>query len=310
MKRPRRRSGRDRAALVTVVAATTVLVLKLGAWWLTGSVALLSDAAESIVNVVAGVSVWWAIRVSGRPPDLEHPYGHQRAENVSGAFEAALILVAAVGIVVSAVGKVLAPEPLVNVPAGLVVALLAAGINVGVSRYMFRRARRYHSAALDANARHLRTDVLTTLGVVAGVGITVATGWVLLDPLIAIVVAVHVAREGVGVLRRSLSQLMDERLPPPEEDVIVAALERHDAVRGFHRLRSRSSGSARFAEVDIFVDPQLTVAAAHELVDELEDEIHDALPNLVTTIHVEPFEAGRREGNIRPDEEFGAPTER
>ena len=307
MKVPRRRSGRDRAAAVTVAAATSVLLLKLGAWWLTGSVALLSDAAESIVNVLAGVSVWWAIRVSGRPPDFEHPYGHQRAENVSGAFEAALILVAAVGIVVSAVGKVVSPEPLVNVPAGLVVALIAAGVNVVVSRYMFRRARRFDSAALDANARHLRTDVLTTLGVVAGVGITAATGWTLLDPLIALVVAVHVAREGVGVLRRSLSQLMDERLPPEEEDVIVAALERHREVLGFHRLRSRSSGSSRFAEVDIFVDPKLTVAAAHELVDELEDEIHEVLPNLVTTIHVEPFVRGRREGNIRPDEEFRDP---
>ena len=190
-----RRSGRHRAALVSLGAATAVLLLKLGAWWLTGSVALLSDAAESIVNVLAGVSVWWAIRVSGMP--LEHPYGHQRAENVSGAFESALILIAAVGIVVSAVGKLLAPEPLVNVGPGIAVALLAGAVNVGVSRYMFRRAKRFHSAALDANARHLRTDVLTTVGVVAGVGVTVATGWTLLDPLIAIGVAVHVAREGV-----------------------------------------------------------------------------------------------------------------
>jgi cation diffusion facilitator family transporter len=298
--------ARRRAATVTLAAAALVVVLKLAAYALTGSVALLSDAAESVVNVVAGVSVWWAVRVSGTPPDLEHPYGHQRAENVSGAFEAALILVAAVAIFASAVARILDPEPLVRVGAGVAVAVCAAGVNVGVSRYLFRRARRLGSAALDANARHLRTDVVTTAGVVAGVLLTAATGWSVLDPLLAIAVAGHVALEGIRVLRRSLSQLLDERLPPQEEDVIVAALERHEDVEGFHRLRSRSSGTARFAEVDVFVDPELTVAEAHDLVSALEDEIHGKLPNLVTTIHVEPFEAGRREGNVRPDEEFPA----
>lgn len=295
---------RRRAAAVTLATAGSVMALKLAAFALTGSVALLSDAAESVVNVAAGLSVWWAVRVSGTPPDFEHPYGHQRAENVSGAFEAALILMAAVWIVASAVGKILDPEPLTRIGAGVAVALVAAGANVVASRYMFARAQRLGSAALDANARHLRTDVITTAGVVAGVLLTSATGWTLLDPLIAIVVAMHIAREGIGVLRRSLSQLLDERLPPGEEEVIVASLERHDEVRGFHRLRSRSSGTDRFAEVDIFVDPELTVAAAHDLVTDLEDEIHAQLPNLVTTIHVEPFEAGRREGSVRPDEEY------
>lgn len=300
-------TARRRAATVTLVAAALVVVLKLAAYALTGSVALLSDAAESVVNVVAGVSVWWAIRVSGTPPDYEHPYGHERAENVSGAFEAALILVAAVGIFVSAIARILDPEPLVRVGAGVAVAVFAAGVNVVVSRYLFRRAGRLESAALDANARHLRTDVVTTAGVVAGVLLTAATGWSVLDPLLAIAVAGHVALEGIRVLRRSLSQLLDERLPQDEEDVIVSALERHEEVKGFHRLRSRSSGSARFAEVDVFVDPELTVAEAHDLVTELEDAIHAELPNLVTTVHVEPYEAGRREGSVRPDEEFPAP---
>lgn len=298
--------ARRRAASVTLAAAALVVVLKLVAYALTGSVALLSDAAESVVNVVAGVSVWWAIRVSGTPPDFEHPYGHQRAENVSGAFEAALILVAAVGIFVSAFARLLDPEPLVRVGAGVAVAVFAAAVNIGVSRYLFRRARKLRSPALDANARHLRTDVVTTAGVVAGVLLTAATGWSFLDPLLAIAVAGHVALEGIRVLRRSLSQLLDERLPQREEDVIVDALERHGDVMGFHRLRSRSSGSARFAEVDVFVNPDMTVAEAHELVTELEDDIHADLPNLVTTIHVEPFEVGRREGSVRPDEEFPA----
>lgn len=297
-------TSRRRAAAIGIVSAASVMALKLVAFVLTGSVALLSDAAESLVNVVAGVSVWWAVRVSGTPPDLRHPYGHQRAEDVSGAFEAALILIAAVAIFASAVQKLLAPEPLVRVGAGVVVALAAAAVNVLMSRYMFRRARQLQSAALEANARHLRTDVVTTVGVVAGVALTAATGWSLLDPLIAMAVSVHIGREGIDVLRRALSQLMDERLPAEEEDVIVEALEQHDEVKGFHRLRSRSSGRARFAEVDIFVDPELTVAQAHDLVSELEDEIHAELPNLVTTIHVEPFEEGRREGSVRPDDEF------
>ena len=289
---------------MTLATAGGVTILKLGAFLLTGSVALLSDAAESLVNVAAGVSVWWAVRVSVTPPDLRHPYGHQRAENVSGAFEAALILVAALGIALSAFARILDPEPLVRVGAGVVIAVVAAVINVVAARYLFARAAQVGSAALEANARHLRTDVVTTAGVVAGVLLAAWTGWTLLDPAIALVVAAHIAREGVAVLQRSLSQLMDERLPAEEEGVIVASLERNDAVLGFHRLRSRSSGTARFAEVDIFVDPRLTVAAAHALVSELEDDIHAQLPNLVTTIHVEPFEEGRREGNVRPDEEF------
>ena len=289
---------------MTLATAAGVTILKLGAFGLTGSVALLSDAAESLVNVAAGMSVWWAVRVSGTPPDLRHPYGHQRAENVSGAFEAALILVAAFGIALSAFGRILDPEPLVRVGAGVVIAVVAAAVNVATARYLFRRAEQLGSAALDANARHLRTDVVTTAGVVAGVVLTVWTGWTVLDPIIALIVSAHIAREGFAVLQRSLSQLMDERLPPEEEGVIVASLERHEAVLGFHRLRSRGSGTARFAEVDIFVDPQLTVADAHALVSELEDYIHAQLPNLVTTVHVEPFEEGRREGNVRPDEEF------
>lgn len=296
--------GRRRAAAVTLVAAATVMALKVVAFGLTGSVALLSDAAESLANVAAGVSVWWAVRLSGTPPDLKHPYGHQRAENVSGAFEAALILVAAVAIVASAVGKIIDPEPLVRVGAGVVVALFAAAVNVGVSRYLFNRARHLGSAALEANARHLRTDVITTIGVVAGVVLTAVTGLSILDPLIAIVVAIHIGREGIGVLRDSLSQLMDERLPESEEAVIVEAMEGYDEVKGFHRLRSRSSGTARFAEVDVFVDPELTVAEAHDLVSALEDAIHVELPNLVTTIHIEPYEEGKRERSVRPGEEF------
>ena len=297
--------GRARAARVSLVAAVGILFLKTAAWVLRGSVSRLSAAAESILNGRAAVTLCVARRRAARGPDLEHPYGHQKAEYLSSAFEASLILVAAGAIGVAALQRLWAPEPPENVGLGLLVAGAAAVGNGALALYLQRAGRRWRSAALAANARHVLTDVWTSVGVIAGVGLVAATGWLRLDPLVALVVAVQVGREGVRVLGTNLSRLMDERLPADEELVILEALRRHPRVLGFHRLRTRRSGRARFAEVDLFVDREMSVGDAHAVVAQVEDEVHARLSELTTTFHVEPFEEGRREGHVSPADEFG-----
>jgi len=299
-----RGAARARAARLSLFGALLVVGLKAVAWLVTGSVSLLADAAESIANVAAAVSVIAALRLAARGPDLEHPYGHQKAEYLSSVFEASLILVAAGAIAVSAVQRLWSPQALENVPIGLAVAAVATVLNALLAAYLLRAGRRLESAALTTNGRHVLTDVWTSVGVLGGVLLVSFSGWARLDPLLALVVAAHIAREGVRILTANLSRLMDERLPAGEEQVILDALTGHPRVLGFHRLRTRRSGRARFAEVDVFVDPEMTVRAAHEVVAELETEVHGRLAELTTTMHVEPYVEGRREGHLAPADEF------
>jgi cation diffusion facilitator family transporter len=303
-RRAERARLRARAARISLAGALLVLALKGAAWALTGSVSLLSDAAESLVNVVAAISVMTALRLAAIGPDFEHPYGHQKAEYLSSVFEATMILLAAGAIAYSAAQRLWAPQPLENVAIGVGIALLATAVNGTLGVYLLRVGRALDSASLTTNGRHVLTDVWTSVGVLLGVALVVATGWARLDPLLAIVVAFHVAREGVRVLTGNLSKLMDERLPTGEEQVILDALADHPQVLGFHRLRTRRSGRARFAEVDIFVDPSMTVGDAHEVVAEVEARVHGRLDELTTTMHVEPYQPGVREGQVLPADEY------
>ena len=293
-----------RAATISLVGAIAVLALKTVAWGLTGSVGLASDAAESIVNLIAATTLVVAIRLARTPPDFQHPYGHEKIEDLSSAFEAGLILLAATLIGASAVGRLIEPVALDRVGVGLAVSGVSAALNGGLAAWLWRQGERLDSAALRANARHLRTDVWTSAGVLVGVASVAVTGVERLDPILALVVAAHIGREGVRVLGGAISRLMDERLPPDEERRILEALDADPRILGFHRLRSRRSGRARFVEVDVFVDPESTVRAAHDVVVDLEDAVHRMLPNLVTTVHVEPFEPGRREGPTEPRDEY------
>ncbi len=299
-----RARARGRAARISLAGAFGVLALKAAAWLATGSVSFLSDAAESLVNVVAAVTLIAALRLAARGPDLEHPYGHQKAEYLASVFEAVLILVAAGGILVSAAQRLSAPRELENLGVGLLVAGLATAINAALGAYLVRSGRVLDSVALGANGRHVLVDVWTSVGVVAGVGLVGLTGWRILDPLLAMVVAANVVREGVRVLTANMSKLMDERLSPREEQVILDALDDNPQVRGYHRLRTRSSGRARYAEIDVFVDPNLSVRAAHEVMGQVEDVVHAQLSELTTTLHVEPFVEGQRSGTVRPEEEL------
>lgn len=299
---------RRRAARISLVGAVVILVLKFGAYALTGSIGFLSDAAESLVNLVAAVALLVAMVVAGTPPDYRHPYGHAKAEYLSSGLEATLILVAAVVIFLSAVQRLVHPQPLERVALGSVVEGVAAAVNGTLAAFLFRTGRRERSAALEANARHLLTDVWTSVGVLVAVVLVAITGFDSLDPIIAMVVAVNIVGVGVSVMRRSVSGLLDERLPDAEERVILRILDEASEVRGYHRLRTRRAGRARFAEVDVFVDPDLSVREAHRLVARLEDRMHAQLSDLVTTVHVEPYEEGVRDTSRTPHQEF--PQER
>ncbi len=295
---------RNRMAYISLAGAICVLLLKFVAFLLTGSVALLSDAAESVVNVIAAVAVIVAMRYAQRPADYQHPYGHAKAEYLSSILEGGLILLAAGMILLSSVQRLFSPQPINNALIGLIVAVLATLINGFLVWLLQRAAKTHDSVALATNARHLLTDVWTSLGVIVAVLLVSITGWERLDPLLAIVVSLNIIREGFEVLRQSVSRLMDERLPENEEQTILDILNANVQVLGYHRLRTRRSGFERFAEVDVFVDPFQTVAASHALIMQLEREIRGQIPKIVLTIHVEPYEKGRREGAVSPKEEY------
>ncbi len=277
------------AARVSVTASVVILALKAAGYWLTGSVALLSDAAESVVNVVAANVALLSLVIASRPPDNDHPYGHTKAEYVSSSVEAALIIVAAALILLTAVGRLLEPVPLRNLDLGLGLLVGAALGNYGVAQYLFRVGRARDSMALEADARHLMSDVISSAGVLVGLGLARATGLEVLDPIVAILVAMNLGWQGVSLQHRALDGLLDQRLPPEEEARITEILDAHrDEILEYHALRTRKAGSRRFVDLHLVVPRALSVGAAHELSDDLEAHIGAAFPDVDITIHVEP----------------------
>lgn len=283
-----------RAGVVSLAAGVIILGLKAAAYLVTGSVALLSDAAESVVNVVAANIALVSLIVAGRPPDEGHQYGHAKAEYVSGATEAAMIAIAGLVIVGVAVRRLLVPQPLERLPLGLALTAASAGANLGVALFLLRVSRAEQSIALEASARHLLSDVLTSAGVLGGVALVLATGWAPLDAIAGLVVGGHILWMGVALYRRSISGLMDERLPPGEEAAIRAILDQHHddivGIVGHHAMRSRRAGAARFLDLHLVVHRTLTVGEAHTLTDHLEHHLEEILPGMDVTIHVEPCE--------------------
>ncbi len=284
-----------RMAVLSVVASIVTLALKFTAYALTGSVGLLSDALESVVNLTAGLMAFAALTIAARPADTNHPYGHEKAEYFSSGFEGALILVAAGTIIYTAVQRLLHPGPLAELGIGLVVSLAASGVNFAVSRLMLRVARQFDSITLEADAQHLMTDVWTSVGVVVGLAvIMIAPGLHVLDPIIAILVALNIVVTGVRLIRRSIGGLMDSALPAAEMAQIDAAVK---AAAGpdvqYHALRTRKSGSSRFAELHLVLPGQTTVSAAHEVSAAIVSECQARLPNLTITVHCDPAEKPR-----------------
>ena len=287
------RTPQVRAAIVSVAAGLGILAFKFAAYLVTGSVAILSDAAESVVNVVAANVALISLIVAVRPPDEGHPYGHGKAEYISSATEGGLIVLAGVWVLATAVLRLIRPVPLQHLGWGLFVLLVATAANLLTARFLLRVSREADSVALEADARHLQADVLTSVGVVAGVALAWGTGLAWVDAVVAAAVAVHIVRMGVRVYSQGLHGLMDTSLPPPEAAAIRAILEEHqDEIVEYHALRARKAGPARFVDVHLVLHRTLSVGQAHALCDDLEEHIEAALPRTDVTIHVEPCAPG------------------
>lgn len=281
----------SRLLWLSVGAALATMALKTLAWRLTGSVGFLSDAAESVVNLVAAVIAMAMLRWSERPPDDAHMYGHEKAEYFSAGVEGMLVLAAAGAIVWVSVERLLHPVALEAVGVGIAVSVAASAVNLTVATLLIRVGRRHRSITLEADGRHLLTDVLTSAGVVIGVGAVAITGWKRLDPVIALAVAVSILVTGTMLIRRSTGGLMDRALPPEDQSRIAAVLARFGGGGiEFHAVRSRQFGQRAFVSLDVLVPGAWTVKQGHELVARLEQELAAALPHATVLTHLEPIE--------------------
>jgi len=292
-----RTGGATTLAIGSVVVALVVLGLKAAAWWLTGSVALMADAMESIVNVAAAAATLFAIRYSAMPADANHPYGHAKAEYFSAVLEGALIIVAALLILNEAWAALAHPRAPEQARLGLAVSAVASTVNAAWAALLMRRGTALRSPALVADARHLWADVVTSVGVLAGVGLVALTGILWLDPLLAALTAANILYSGWRLLRESVGGLMDEAVPPPTLDRIrgIVAREAEGAIEA-HDLRSRQAGRFTFLEFHLVVPGAMTVRESHDICDRIEAALKAELQSAVITIHVEPEGKAKQKG--------------
>jgi cation diffusion facilitator family transporter len=286
-------------ALGSIAVGAVVLILKYAAYWVTGSVALYSDALESIINIATATAAFVAVRVSFVPPDANHPYGHHKAEYLSAILEGVLIVIAALLILRKAYFGYLDPRPIEAPAQGLAINALAGAINLAWYYFLLRHGRRLRSPALVADAKHLLTDVITTVGVLAGVAVAAVTGWLVLDPAIGALVALHILWSGWGLMRQSVSGLMDEA--PPEGVVArireVISKEAQGAIEA-HDLRTRHAGRVTFIQFHLVVPGAMSVAESHDICDRIEAALKADMPELVVTIHVEPEHKAKHAGAV------------
>lgn len=281
----------ERYALMSVAAALATMALKTLAWHFTGSVGLLSDALESSINLAAALLALAMLRLAAAPPDAAHPYGRFKAEYFASGIEGALIVVAAASIVYSAVPRLLAPQPIEAPLLGILLSAAASAINLGGGLLLISVGRKRHSIALEADGHHLMSDVWTSVGVIAGVMLVAATGWHIVDPLVAIAVAVHIVWTGVMLMRRSFSGLLDAAIPEGERaeiEKIFAEYRRRYGV-DFHALLTRQAGARRFISFHLLVPDAWPVDRAHQLSEEVEERIREMVPNVITLSHIEPI---------------------
>lgn len=279
-----------RAARFSVISNSALVTLKLAAGLLMGSVSVLSEAAHSAMDLVAAGIALYSVRQSRRPADEDHPFGHGKVENIAGTVEAVLIFLAAMWIIAEAVRKLIQGARVESLGLGMVIMGLATVVNFLVSRYLFRVSRQTDSIALRADALHLSTDVWTSAGVFVGLGIMALTGYHLVDPIAALVVAVLIVRAAWDLTREAFSPLLDTSLPAAEQQVIQEIIARHSAdFVEFHRMRSRRAGPQRHIDLHLVVHGDHTVSEAHALCDAIETEIEGRFPRTDVVIHVEPF---------------------
>ena len=280
----------ERFAWLSVAAAIATIGLKTLAWWLTGSVGLLSDALESIVNLAAALLALTMLRLAASPPSEEHPYGFSKAEYFAAGIEGALIVLAAAGILATAIPRLLHPEPLAAPILGLGISAAASLINLGTAIVLLRVGKRHDSITLEADGRHLMTDVWTSAGVILGVALVFLTGWLHLDPLVALAVALHIIWTGVGLVRRSAAGLLDAAIPQEDRDALQKLFDEY-AKQGvtFHAFRTRRAAARRFVSFHLLVPDRWSVSRAHRLSEEIEARIRVAVPNAAVFTHIEPI---------------------
>lgn len=285
------RESPRRYMVLSLVAAVLTIALKGGAWLLTGSVGLLSDAAESVINLLAAGLGFWLLTVAARPPDDEHAYGHSKAEYFASGAESTLIIMAAGAIAWAAWGRLFDPQPLDNVGLGLAVSVVASVINGMVAVILLRASGKLGSITLKADGKHLLADVWTSGGVLIGIVLVQLTGWLVLDPLIAILVAANIALTGVRLLNDSAHGLLDTALPAQDQEVIAKVLDRYRATGiDFHALRTRQAGQRRFISLHVLVPGAWSVQRGHALCERIEREIISQLPRSTVFTHLESVE--------------------
>lgn len=281
----------ERYAWLSVAAAIVTIALKTLAWWLTGSVGLLSDALESLVNLAAALLALSMLRLAASPPDEDHPYGFSKAEYLSAGIEGALIVLAAGGIVWASIPRLIDPRPLDMPGAGLALTVIASAVNFAVAMILLRAGREHHSITLEADARHLLTDVWTSAGVIVGITLVIVTGWLRLDPLVALAVSVHILWTGFGLMRRSVRGLLDRAISPEDQGEVTKLFSEYSRRYGvaFHALRTRQAGARRFVSFHLLVPDAWTVSQAHKLSEEIESRMRSMIPNAAIFTHIEPI---------------------
>lgn len=289
-------------AWLSIAAALATIALKTAAWWVTGSVGLLSDAAESVVNLIAAVVALFALRVAARPADKNHHFGHSKAEYFSSAIEGVMIFVAAAAIVGFAIERLIVPRPLEEIGIGLVISVVAALINGAVAWVLLRAGRRYNSITLRADAHHLFTDLVTSAGVVVGVLLVGVTGWNWLDPVVALLVGINILWTGWRLVSESASGLMDESLPKEDNARLRQILTDHESDEvHFHAFRTRISGARAFMEFHMLVPGAWSVQRGHDAMEDLIDLIRSEYTELRVIGHLEPIEDPRSYEDIHID---------
>jgi len=291
MSDPKKPTSINRFAWLSVIAAVLTISLKTIAYILTDSVSLLSDALEAFVNLAGAIMLLAMLTIASRPADEEHAYGHTKAEYFSSGAEGTLILFAALGIIISAVLRLINPQPLEKVGLGLAISTIAGLINLGVAQFLLRVGKKENAISLEANSHHLMTDVWTTAGVLVGVTLVALTGWLRLDPIIALMVGANIIWSGIKLVRRSALGLMDTALPEDEQRIILTTLEKfqNNAIH-FHAVRSRQSGMRRFVSFHVLVPGNWNIQDGHHLLETIENEIRQELDNVTVFTHLEPLE--------------------
>lgn len=282
-----------RTARLSIFSNTFLIIIKLVVGLMSGSVSIISEAIHSSMDLLAAVIAYFSVRISDTPADKEHPYGHGKFENISGVVEAILIFIAAFWIIFEALEKLLSKEPIGKLGIGFIVMFISAGVNIIVSRRLYKVAKETDSIALEADALHLKTDVYTSVGVGVGLLLIWVTGLYYLDPIVAILVALFILRESYFLLRGAYFPLVDSAMAENEIQIIKETLQRRSL--HFHDLKTRKAGHYRFADIHLELPHDLSLKEVHDICDEVENDLRQKIKNLEINIHAEPFEE-----NIKP----------